>query len=274
MPIPLSVSPAAPLSGTSAALFTGSLQAAGSEMFCASLLAALSPVSELAHCTLVQVAGRHASMAAAASRDARPDALRLTRAYVGGYFLQDPLVREHSALPHAQRSRVTVRSTTLSSLANSDYLELFFTQPAIADKLSVIVPSPDAVLFLNFYKSTEMGQFQPREKAAIAALGDFLGTLTQLHSRLAAIPTIPTIPAMAEIEPELLRRWQTLLSAREKAVACALGRGATAKAAAAALALAPSSVITYKKRAFAKLGITRQGELAALVALLGAAAPG
>ncbi|WP_246174194.1 helix-turn-helix transcriptional regulator [Paraburkholderia hayleyella] len=268
MPIPSSVSLSAPAPTVSLALFTDSLRAAGTEMFCATLLSALNPVVALAHCTLVRVTGRHATIAATASLEAQSDVLRLTEAYVAGYFLQDPLVREHTALPYSSCGSVMVCSSPIDALANTDYLERFFTRPAIADKLSVIVPGPDAILFLNLYKSTQMGCFLAHEKTTITALGGFLGALIETHCRLMAQP------AASYAEPELLRRWRTLLSEREKAVTWRLGCGATAKAVAAMLALAPSSVITYKKRSFAKLGIARQSELVALVALLGAAEPG
>jgi DNA-binding CsgD family transcriptional regulator len=64
-------------------------------------------------------------------------------------------------------------------------------------------------------------------------------------------------------------KWHTALSERERSVARLLGGGETAKTAGAMLALSPASVVTYKQRAFAKLGIATQRELVALTALIG-----
>jgi DNA-binding CsgD family transcriptional regulator len=246
-----------------AMVFAESLREAGTDAFSSAVLAALNTFVSVDHCTLVNVAGQTATMAGAASRDSQPDALRLTEAYVGGYFLQDPLVREETSSTVPRRADPTVRSVKIDEASNAEYFERFFARPAISDKLSVVVPGAGAISFLNLYKSTRQGRFDAREKAAISSIGDFLAALTDMHNRLAATLAKPAVA------PELWQRWQTLLSDREKSVARMLGRGETAKTVAAALNLSPTSVITYKKRAFAKLGIAKQSELVALVTLLG-----
>lgn len=251
------------VTAVSAMVFADSLRAAGTDAFSAAVLAALNTFVAVDHCTLVSVFGQKATMAGAASLNSKPDALRLTEAYVGGYFLQDPLVREETSAAGARRGGPAVRSVKIDEASNAEYFERFFARPAISDKLSVVVPGTDAISFLNLYKSTQRGRFDAREKAAISSIGDFLAALTDAHGRLSATQTVSAVP------PELLRRWQTLLSSREKSVARLLGRGETAKTVAAMLGLSPTSVITYKKRAFAKLGIARQSELVALVTLLG-----
>jgi len=68
--------------------------------------------------------------------------------------------------------------------------------------------------------------------------------------------------------PEFLHTWHHALSGRERSVAMLLGRGETVNTVAATLELSPTTVTTYKKRAFTKLGITRQSELVALTVLL------
>lgn len=243
--------------------FSSCVRAAGTDDFGDSLIEALAGLVEIEHCVIVNVKPRHAEISALASRHARGVAARLTEAYVGGRYREDPLVREFA---HAQAQQApqpvmpTVRSLMLNRDANAEYYERFFVEPGIADKLSVIVPGADHTSFLSVYRSTAMGRFSERDKACVAAFADFLAALASTHTRLRARPNVSR---------EVSIKWHTALSERERSVATLLGQGETAKTVGAMLALSPASVITYKQRALAKLGIGTQRELVALTALLG-----
>jgi hypothetical protein len=67
-----------------ATFFADSLRAAGIDAFSAAVLAALNTFATVDPCPLVSVSGQTATMAGAPSFDSRPDALRLTAAYVRG----------------------------------------------------------------------------------------------------------------------------------------------------------------------------------------------
>jgi DNA-binding NarL/FixJ family response regulator len=69
-----------------------------------------------------------------------------------------------------------------------------------------------------------------------------------------------SIPTTADFVALLCDR----LTAREQQVLTALLRGTSSEGIATQLDLKPSSVITYRRRAYAKLGIATQAELFAL----------
>ncbi|BAN26238.1 response regulator transcription factor [Caballeronia insecticola] len=236
------------------------MRAAGTVDFGNSLIAALGGLVDIEHCVLVKVMPRHADIAALASRQARHVATRLTEAYVGGYYREDPLVREFSCTESASLAAPVVRPLALNRQSNVEYYERFFIEPGIADKLSIVAPGSDHTAFLSLYKSTAMGRFSEREKACVSAFGDLLAALASTHTKLLSTPSVPR---------EVSIKWHTALSERERSVARLLGRGETAKTVGAMLALSPASVVTYKQRALAKLGIGNQRELVALAALLG-----
>ena len=243
--------------------FSNCVRAAGTDDFGDSLINALAGIVEIEHCVIVNVKPRHAEISALASRRSRGVAARLTEAYVGGRYREDPLVREFAcaeAMAATHPVMPAVRSMMLNRESNAEYYERFFIEPGIADKLSVIAPGPGYTAFLSVYRSTAMGCFTDRDKACVAAFADFLAALASTHARLSATPNVPR---------EVSIKWHTALSERERSVAKLLGQGETAKTVGAILALSPASVITYKQRALAKLGIGTQRELVALTALLG-----
>lgn len=240
--------------------FSNCVRAAGTDEFGDSLIAALAGLVEIEHCVLVNVKPRDAHISALASRRARGVATRLTEAYVGGCYRDDPLVREFAPAETIRPPMPAVRSLMMDRESNAEYFERFFIEPGIADKLSIIAPGVGHTAFLSVYRSTAMGRFSERDKACIAAFADFLAALASTHSRLRATPSVPR---------EVSIKWHTALSERERSVAKLLGQGETAKTVGAILALSPASVVTYKQRALAKLGIGTQRELVALTALLG-----
>jgi DNA-binding NarL/FixJ family response regulator len=126
----------------------------------------------------------------------------------------------------------------------------------MAERLFVVSTRGESTVMLGLYRSAESRRFADADKHAISSIAEVLAALAEIHIRLCANRTAPQYVEQA---------WKTVLSARERAVARLLARGETARTIAALLGVAPTSVITYKKRAFVKLGISRQCELAALV---------
>jgi len=239
--------------------FSHCVRAAGTNEFGFGLIDALQGLVDVDHCVLVNVRPRHAELSAFASRR-KSAGERLTGAYVGGCYRDDPLVHEFVTSGATPSAKPVMRSLMPERQFDETYYERFFLEPGLVDKLSIIVPDLDNTAFLSLYRSTEMGRFSDEDKTRITGFADLLVSLVSIHLRLLATP---------RISRELSVKWHTALSERERSVARLLGGGETAKTAGAMLALSPASVVTYKQRAFAKLGIATQRELVALTALIG-----
>jgi DNA-binding CsgD family transcriptional regulator len=239
--------------------FSRCVRAAGTDDFGVGLIGALEGLVDIDHCVLVNVRPRRAEMSAFATRYKGVGA-QLTEAYVGGWYRDDPLVREFATFEGAQPAMPAIRSLMPERRFDEAYYERFFVEPGLVDKLSIIVPDSDNTAFLSLYRSKAMGRFSDQDKAIVARFTDLLVSLVSIHTRLSSTP---------RVSREVLAKWHTVLSERERSVAGLLGRGETAKTAGAMLALSPASVVTYKQRALAKLGIATQRELVALTALIG-----
>jgi DNA-binding CsgD family transcriptional regulator len=179
--------------------------------------------------------------------------------YVAGYGRLAPLVRELASSTARPRNGPDARSVVVDPASHVECVNRFIARPAIIDTLSIAMPGDDTTSFLSLYRTVRIGPFKSHEKILIASVGEFLATLAEMHIRLLSAPAPP---------PEFLHTWHHALSGRERSVAMLLGRGETVNTVAATLELSPTTVTTYKKRAFTKLGITRQSELVALTVLL------
>jgi DNA-binding CsgD family transcriptional regulator len=127
------------------------------------------------------------------------------------------------------------------------------------DRLLVTVSCSDRMSVLAVYRRAGGSPFSDTDISSVSSIADVLAELADVHLRLSSRRT-----ASREVE----HTWKAVLSERERAVARLLARGETARTIADLLGVAQTSVVTYKKRAFVKLGVSRQCELAALVGSL------
>jgi len=114
--------------------FSNCVRAAGTDDFGDSLINALAGIVEIEHCVIVNVKPRHAEISALASRHSRGIAARLTEAYVGGRYREDPLVREFAcaeAMAATHPVMPAVRSMMLNRESNAEYYERFLSNPAL-----------------------------------------------------------------------------------------------------------------------------------------------
>ena len=119
-----------------------------------------------------------------------------------------------------------------------------------------------AQVLVGLYRTTDDGPFSDRELQRIEQLSAVLAGLACKHASLTAERTALR-PERATVARELGRRCPTL-SLREREVCACLLLGMAAKEIGAALDVRVSSVVTFRKRAFLKLGISSVQMLALL----------
>lgn len=173
------------------------------------------------------------------SRNFRAGALgaRLAAEYLEGWFRLDPLYQDVLAL-EAGKSRPGDPGDRLSA----DYRARFFEAPDLTGKTATLIAGDRLRLAVNLYWADT-----PAAQPDLCAL---LARLALLHFE--ARPE-HAYPAALDV-----------LSDRERAVCLGMLAGKKAELIAAELDVAPSSIITYRKRAYAKLGINSRGSLFAL----------
>ncbi|GCL64009.1 helix-turn-helix transcriptional regulator [Pseudaquabacterium pictum] len=125
----------------------------------------------------------------------------------------------------------------------------------LASRLSLLMPDSDAGC--TVFSAYRPVQVRDSDDAALARLGDqaaLLAAALQRHLALTAVKPVDPLHA---------------LSVRERQVVDAILAGHSAKQAGRTLGLSPTSVATYRQRAFTKLGVRRQVELFGLLSRRG-----
>lgn len=174
-------------------------------------------------------------------------------------YAADPFL---GSLAPADVRTVSVHAVDADRLENDEYRERLFLADQLAGKLSLIVQVPEQALSLSIYRRVKHGAFADDDVARVSALGEVLSAALERHCAL---------QQLGRGEPgELAATFAELplekpLSEREAAVCAHIILGRSNYAIAADLDLSFHSVSTYRRRAYAKLGVRSQSELFALL---------
>lgn len=134
------------------------------------------------------------------------------------------------------------------------YRSLCFDRPHFAEKICFGWCRSDHALVVTFYQRRDAAEPEMAQLGALAQLA-----LTGL-TRLSQTPA----PVVAEMQDRLAQAYP-VLTVREREVCARTLSGKTARAIGEELALGVSTVLTYRQRAYMKLGISKSNELLAAI---------
>ncbi|AXI47633.1 hypothetical protein C1J03_17450 [Sulfitobacter sp. SK012] len=167
---------------------------------------------------------------------------KLASMYLDGWYKRDPLLPELLA---AHSGTVTLRRLSeIATELDADYRHALFDAPGLLAKTTLLCVSGDLRLFVSLYQmSTATSQPDP-------TLSSLAGRLALLHFERQTQSGTPTV--------------LDVLSKRERATCLGILAGQKAELIAAEIGVAPSTVVTYRKRAYSKLGISSRASLFAI----------
>ncbi len=167
---------------------------------------------------------------------------QLASTYLDGWFEKDPLLQELRDTPAGEiRLR---RMEDFAERMSAPYRQIFFDAPGLAGKTTLLAAGQRVRLFVNLYQGGENAVLCDPDTARLA------GRLVLMHFDR---------PDRFEIPPPL-----AALSEREREVCLGILSGQKAELIADGMEIAPSTVITYRKRAYQKLGISSRTGLFAI----------
>lgn len=174
-----------------------------------------------------------------------------TDLYVNRLYERDPHYTLLCNDGHAAGLTVRVLATAPAGIRDAEYRRLLFEKPGFVGKLSLLGNWGDGTSYLNLYFSRQ-APARSRSAAVLQRHGATLISLAHRHAQIAvAASALPTDPLDA-------------LSPRECEIARLLREGLTVKQTAARLGLSPATVVTYKQRAYEKLGVANLKQFLAL----------
>jgi DNA-binding CsgD family transcriptional regulator len=132
----------------------------------------------------------------------------------------------------------------------------------LADRLSFLYsPLPHTAFAINLYRDESLGRFQTAEIEQLLAIAPLLKQVHQgaLRAGHGATPQVYDSKQRIARAQQAIRRRAPSLSPRELAVCARIACGISADGIAAELDVAPSTVLTLRKRAYAKLAASGLG---------------
>ncbi|CAE6742767.1 hypothetical protein R69608_01377 [Paraburkholderia nemoris] len=218
------------------------------------------------HLQRARVASQHASARRVewiGSYAADLDMLQRTmETYFGSFADRDPLnerVSDARQVELIHRSAQTIEDIELRCL--------IYDVADIHDECVVVRPSNGIAYSLSTCRSRRLPAFSLYELSVLKHLAQMLLPLAELHTRMVGVPLDDNVNriAPADVLQAYLTRRSILLSSRETSVCSAFVKGMTTLSIAEAMGVKESTVETYAKRAFAKLGVNSRRGLLSLV---------
>jgi len=182
----------------------------------------------------------------------------LGAAYAEHFYAADP---NHDTLLRQQSSARPILLPRFSPrMYSNTYRKLFFEDGEIVDKSATAIWVADICFYLNFYRTTDQGQFTSAEAARLAELAPALAAIVARHCQEQDVPDPRTQIERLFATPECFMT----LTQRERDVCRRILSGYSTEAIATDLGISLHSAFTYRKRAYEKLGISSQNELFAI----------
>lgn len=234
----------------------------GTEGFRASLYGYLDRLSGADHVSLLRFDGEgRTRLVCTASRPQWRFPQAAQNAYLERFHAQDPNRRVFAARPQPVAQ---VRRLRREQVPGADYRHYCYDAARLVDRLSVLRGDDGGWYALNLYRGREHGAFSESEAARLHGQAALLAALCVKHDRLRLDRSVdPAVQGIEEFAARLAPL-QRGLSRRELAVAARVLAGMTSEGIALDLGVGLQSVLTYRKRAYAKLDVTCQRELFAL----------
>jgi DNA-binding CsgD family transcriptional regulator len=154
---------------------------------------------------------------------------------------------------------ISVVQQSRSAIKNAEYRHCCYEDPNVLDRASIFGLAGDTVVLVSVYRSLSTGCFTNDEIRSVQLAAAMIVAMTAKHASLCT--------ALAALHPSVdhlaqqLGRIDAQLSFRERQICAAILAGESVKDIAREHDLQISTVVTYKKRAYLKLGIETRRDL-------------
>ena len=193
----------------------------------------------------------------------------LAHDYVNKYYVRDP--QRAFARGTVVRTTVTPVHPRLADEYDPEYRRHFFSDNDLIDKISTVASSDGGNVYCNFYRMGDSGPYSATEQELLNGVLPLITSLISTHFTLARLNAglstgDDSNVARSLVHSVISRRAVPFdrLTAREAEICERILVGYTSTGISLDLGIATSSVNTYRRRAYEKLGISTQNELFSL----------
>lgn len=230
---------------------------AGSQQFSTRLMDAVCQWAQLDHLALDIIRGP--------SRQKLSEGVSITSSMFSKAVLASSPHRlaDRSVAQHpSSRRKISVRRLNLNLTDLRCRESEFYLRFGVVDGIELQWTTGQASFHLDLYRTHRLGRFSNAEEATLTAAADLLVHLVELHGSLCQL-TVATSPSKQpkDVLQIIVGLLADGLTPRENAVACRIAAGMDTNEIAEDMGVMPATVITFRKRAYAKLGIGSRAEL-------------
>ena len=238
---------------------TPAVLAIGRASFPQALIGALRRLADVGHCMVFSFEGERSANCLLDAGNI-PIGRDLGVAYSGHFFLTDP---NRDAILEGQAEAAPILLPTFARRMYSDsYRKIFFEDSDIVDKCATAIWVEDTCFYVNFYRITSQGRFTREEIQRLMAVAPTVSAAVARHFQ--QDEAVEGDPAQSLKRLFASAAPFAALTGREKEVCRRILSGFSSGAIAAELGISLHSALTYRKRAYEKLGISAQNELFAI----------
>jgi DNA-binding CsgD family transcriptional regulator len=188
-----------------------------------------------------------------------PGLVELFPAYRKWYLRLDPVGDAYRAAPEC--SNVVMQRIQPSDIDSPGFRRRFFDDAGIVERISIIQRGTDNWRAINVARHASDGCCSDEELRSLIGLACLVLSMLPLNRKRRAAP-VPL--SAAQLEERFAHRYSSL-TLRERQVCARAAVGMSVEATALDLGIAKTSVLTYRQRAYQRLGVTSPIELCALV---------
>lgn len=182
----------------------------------------------------------------------------LGAAYAGQFHQSDP---NRDALFEGEGRATLVLPAFAPRMYGARYRKMFFVDSGIVDKCATAIWVDDTCFYVNFYRIAVQGRFSDAQRARLEAIAPAISASVARHfQHSSAATTEQSLAALFATRAPLAS-----LTPREQDVCRRILSGFSSEAISQALGISLHSTLTYRKRAYERLGISSQSELFAIV---------
>lgn len=250
----------------------GVLRALGTDGFEAKLIAFLSEVVPVDNCAVFTYSDKgEAGHLFTHGRMPEQEAEKLARQYVDRFHEEDP---NYIAMQNmGDQDYYGFGQLSLKADYDPAYNNQFFSRSGLIDKASAVGKIEDGKVYCNFYRMDNSSVYSPEERQVLEDIMPLATALAGAHYDLSRAKGSLFADNGSEniVKKSIVHNVISkdappfdVLTKREREVCERILLGYTTIGMGLDLSIAPTSVATYRKRAYAKLGISSQNELFSL----------
>lgn len=183
----------------------------------------------------------------------------LLPAYLAYYQAHDPLGDLLQAAP--RHGDMAMQRVVPADIPSEAFRRRFFDAPSIVERIAIIQRGEEGWRGISIARHRSTGPCSDTERATLLELARLVLPMLPTHRARVLRDDKPDLP---ELEERFARR-HAGLTERERQVCARAAAGLSIEATARDLGIAGSSVVTYRQRAYQRLGVSNTVALRALV---------